>query len=195
MDNIFKNDNHGVVDDLTKIELNELIEYLRSLRGPEYYRDDNKKLQARIIKRKNSKNEKPVQQQSDKIRFNSAGIGRCRDPDHREAKSSAGNKTPETSGEMADFSTIESREKESGKQHVHSSGIPVYGNWKTFTMDDGLPGDRCYAVRIYGDRVFVGTHHGLAVYEDGKWKTYTTEDGLAHNGVASVDVSVATGDI
>jgi YVTN family beta-propeller protein len=50
-----KNDNHGVVDDLTKIELNELIEYLRSLRGPEYYRDDNKKLQARIIKRKNSK--------------------------------------------------------------------------------------------------------------------------------------------
>ena len=110
-------------------------------------------------------------------------------------KSSAGNKTLEASGEMADFSTIESREKESGKQHVHSSGIPVYGNWKTFTMDDGLPGDRCYAVRIYGDRVFVGTHHGLAVYEDGKWKTYTTEDGLAHNGVASVDVSVATGDI
>ena len=40
------------------------------------------------------------------------------------------------------------------------------------------------AVRIDGKRVLVGTHDGLAVYEDGKWKTYTTKDGLAHNGVS-----------
>jgi len=43
-------DNHGVVNDFTKIQLNELIEYLRSLRGPEYYMEDNKTLQAKIIK-------------------------------------------------------------------------------------------------------------------------------------------------
>ncbi len=32
-------------------------------------------------------------------------------------------------------------------------------------------------VRIDGDRVLVGTHDGLAVYENGKWQTYTTKDG------------------
>ena len=46
------NDNHGVVNDFTKIQLNELIEYLRSLRGPEHYIEKNKKnrkLQANIV--------------------------------------------------------------------------------------------------------------------------------------------------
>jgi ligand-binding sensor domain-containing protein len=41
----------------------------------------------------------------------------------------------------------------------------------------------------------VGTHEGLAVYQDGKWKTYTTKDGLAHNGVVSIDVDKQTGDV
>lgn len=44
-----KNDSHGVVNDLTKIQLNELIEYLRSLSGPEYYRDEKKILKANIV--------------------------------------------------------------------------------------------------------------------------------------------------
>lgn len=35
-----KNDSHGAVNDFTKIQLNELIEYLKSLSGPEYYRED-----------------------------------------------------------------------------------------------------------------------------------------------------------
>ncbi|NSW94337.1 MAG: beta-propeller fold lactonase family protein [Bacteroidales bacterium] len=39
---------HGIVNDMTKIQLNELIEYLKSLSGPEYYREENKKLLARI---------------------------------------------------------------------------------------------------------------------------------------------------
>ena len=46
-----------------------------------------------------------------------------------------------------------------------SGEMPVYGNWKTFTTKDGLPSDKAYAVRIDGDRVLVGTHDGLAVYE------------------------------
>jgi hypothetical protein len=76
-----------------------------------------------------------------------------------------------------------------------ANGMPVYGNWRNFTTKDGLPSDKVYSVKIDGDRVLAGTHHGLAIYENGKWKTYTTEDGLAHNGVVSVDVSPVTGDV
>ena len=112
----------------------------------------------------------------------------------RSNKPSLENKAHRMSDDFVDFSTIESFEKESGN-HVHATGIPVYGNWKNFTEKDGLPSDKCYAIRIDGDRVYVGTHHGLAVYEDGKWKTFTTDDGLAHNGIVSIDVSVITGDV
>ncbi len=76
-----------------------------------------------------------------------------------------------------------------------SNSVPVYGNWKNFTKENGLPGNKTYAVRVDGDRVLVGTHEGLAVYEDGKWTTYTTEDGLSHNGVIAIDVSKLTGDV
>jgi YVTN family beta-propeller protein len=41
-------DKHGVVNDFTKIQLNELIEYLRSLSGPEYYEEKKKNLTATI---------------------------------------------------------------------------------------------------------------------------------------------------
>jgi len=73
--------------------------------------------------------------------------------------------------------------------------MPVYGHWRNFTTKDGLPSDKAYTVRIDGDRVLVGTHDGLAVFENGKWSTYTTRDGLAHNGVVSIDVSELTGDV
>jgi ligand-binding sensor domain-containing protein len=76
-----------------------------------------------------------------------------------------------------------------------ANGMPVYGNWKNFTEKDGLPSDKVYTVKIDGDRVLVGTHNGLAVYQDNKWKVYTKKDGLAHNGVVSVDVSPVTGDV
>jgi ligand-binding sensor domain-containing protein len=76
-----------------------------------------------------------------------------------------------------------------------AKGMPVYGHWRNFTTKDGLPSDHAYTVRIDGDRVLVGTHDGLAVYENNKWRTYTTKDGLAHNGVASIDVSELTGDV
>jgi hypothetical protein len=89
----------------------------------------------------------------------------------------------------------------SDKDLPRSSGVikeakamPVYGHWRNFTTKDGLPSDHAYTVRIDGDRVLVGTHDGLAVYENNKWRTYTTKDGLAHNGVISIDVSELTGD-
>jgi ligand-binding sensor domain-containing protein len=73
--------------------------------------------------------------------------------------------------------------------------MPIYGNWRNFTTKDGLPDNKAYTVRIDGDRVWAGTHEGLALYENGKWHTFTTKDGLAHNGIVSVDVSELTGDV
>jgi ligand-binding sensor domain-containing protein len=88
-------------------------------------------------------------------------------------------------------------ERKSGEADVKNdlSSMPVYGNWRNFTSKDGLPVDKTYCVRIDGDRVLVGTHKGLAVFERGKWSTYTTNDGLAHNGVLAIDVSEQTGDV
>ena len=99
--------------------------------------------------------------------------------------------------DLSEYPTLESLEREDRDDIIsrYADMMPVYGNWRTFTTKDGLPDDKCYSVRIDGDRVLVGTHHGLAVYENGLWRTYTTEDGLAHNGVASIDVSPLTGDV
>ncbi len=76
-----------------------------------------------------------------------------------------------------------------------SSNMPEYGNWKTFTTKDGLPANKIFCVRADGDRVWIGTSHGLVLYENETFKTYTVEDGLAHAGVLSIDVSELTGDV
>jgi len=76
-----------------------------------------------------------------------------------------------------------------------TTNMPIYGNWQNFTSKNGLPGDKTYCVKIDRERVLVGTHEGLAVYEKGIWKTYTTKDGLAHNGVLAIDISELTGDV
>jgi len=73
--------------------------------------------------------------------------------------------------------------------------MPEYGNWKTFTTKDGLPANKIYCVRADGDRIWIGTSHGLVLYENEEFTTFTTEDGLAHNGVLSIDVSQMTGDL
>jgi ligand-binding sensor domain-containing protein len=88
-------------------------------------------------------------------------------------------------------------ENNSGKTDLKETAksMPVYGHWRNFTTKEGLPSDHAYTVRIDDDRVLVGTHDGLAVYENRKWRTYTTKDGLAHNGVISIDVSKQTGDV
>ena len=87
--------------------------------------------------------------------------------------------------------------RNSGEADVKNdtNSMPVYGNWRNYTSNNGLPADKTYCVRIDGERVLVGTHKGLAVFEQGKWSTYTTEDGLAHNGVLAIDVSELTGDV
>jgi hypothetical protein len=76
-----------------------------------------------------------------------------------------------------------------------AGNMPEWGNWKTFTTKNGLPANKVYAVRADGDRVWIGTSHGLVLYENNEFTTFTTEDGLAHNGVLAIDVSELTGDV
>jgi ligand-binding sensor domain-containing protein len=73
--------------------------------------------------------------------------------------------------------------------------MPEYGKWENFTTKDGLPANKIYCVRADGDRVWVGTSHGLVLYENEVFKTFSVEEGLAHPGVLSVDVSELTGDV
>ncbi|HKK41382.1 MAG TPA: hypothetical protein VJ963_03150, partial [Bacteroidales bacterium] len=94
-----------------------------------------------------------------------------------------------------DNNTINSNPSQTISAADPGDALPVYGNWKTFTTKDGLPSDHTYAVRIDGDRVWVGTHDGLALYENGKWRTFTTKDGLPHNGVIAIDIDKETGDL
>ncbi len=76
-----------------------------------------------------------------------------------------------------------------------SETMPEYGNWENFTTKDGLPANKIFCVRADGDRVWIGTSHGLVLYENEEFKTFTMEDGLTHPGVLSIDVSELTGDV
>lgn len=72
--------------------------------------------------------------------------------------------------------------------------LPVY-HWKTFTSKDGLPSDKIFSLHADGDRVWIGTYEGLALYDNGKFRTYTVEDGLSHNFILSIEVDENTGDV
>lgn len=67
--------------------------------------------------------------------------------------------------------------------------------WQNFTVADGLPNDRVYAVAVDGDRIWAGTDNGLAMYEKGKWKVFHTADGLAHRAVLALAVDKRTHDL
>ncbi len=41
----------------------------------------------------------------------------------------------------------------------------VYTKWKHFTVEDGLPNDHIFAVKVDGPRVWVGTEDGLALID------------------------------
>lgn len=84
---------------------------------------------------------------------------------------------------------------DNANEEKKSEGMPIYGNWKTYSKKDGLPSDKIYAVRVDEDRLWVGTSQGLALLEDGNWTVYQEEDGLAHRGVLAIDVSPITGDV
>ncbi len=76
-----------------------------------------------------------------------------------------------------------------------SDELPLFREWKNFTVEDGLPSNKISTVRVDGDRVWVGTDKGLAIYEDGEFSVITTEDGLSHNYVLGIDISELTGEV
>lgn len=71
----------------------------------------------------------------------------------------------------------------------------IYTDWEMFHVEDGLPNDHIFAIKSDGDRVWIGTEGGLALYEKGRFKTWTEEDGLPWNVVAAIAISPKTGDV
>lgn len=71
----------------------------------------------------------------------------------------------------------------------------VYRYWQSFHVADGLPAEKVFAVAVQGERVWVGTDHGAAVYHGGRFTTFTRADGLAHDAVLSVAPDPVSGDV
>ena len=72
----------------------------------------------------------------------------------------------------------------------------VYTHWETFYAEEGgLPNDHIFALTADGDRLWVGTEDGLALYENGKWRSWREKDGLPWRVVSAIAVSKKTGDV
>ncbi len=71
----------------------------------------------------------------------------------------------------------------------------VYTTWRTFTTADGLPDDKIRVVRVWGDKVWVGTEGGLALFKEGVWESWTSKDGLPWPSISAIDVSPKTEDV
>jgi ligand-binding sensor domain-containing protein len=74
----------------------------------------------------------------------------------------------------------------------------VYTKWKHFTVENGLPNDHIFAVKVDGDRVWVGTEDGLALIDkpSGKVvKTWREKDGLPWKVVTAIEVNKKTGEV
>ena len=65
----------------------------------------------------------------------------------------------------------------------------IYTQWKNFGVADGLPSDHIFSVKADGDRVWIGTEGGLAMYnkKTGKMKSWTTKDGLPWPAITGID--------
>lgn len=72
---------------------------------------------------------------------------------------------------------------------------PLFTEWQTFGVAEGLPHDTVYALAVQGETLWVGTEHGLARYRDGDWTTWGAEDGLVYPVITSLAVDRETGDL
>ncbi len=91
---------------------------------------------------------------------------------------------------------LESAGREAAKGNAGKTKSPyVYTEWETFYEKDGLPNDHIFALKADGDRLWVGTENGLALYEKGTWKSWKEKDGLPWRVVSSIAVSQKTGDV
>ena len=73
---------------------------------------------------------------------------------------------------------------------VIAGGPFVYTHWETFYAEEGgLPNDHIFAITADGERLWVGTEDGLALYENGKWRSWREKDGLPWRVVSAIAVS------
>jgi ligand-binding sensor domain-containing protein len=71
----------------------------------------------------------------------------------------------------------------------------IYTHWETFYVKDGLPNDHIFSIEVDGDRVWVGTENGLALYENNRWKSWKEKDGLPWKVVSDIEISPKTGEV
>lgn len=72
-------------------------------------------------------------------------------------------------------------------------GPLVYQAWQTFTTSDGLPDDGIRALYVDGERLWVGTDNGLAMFEDGTWRSWGEDDGLPWRVISAIDAHPESG--
>lgn len=67
-------------------------------------------------------------------------------------------------------------------------GIAVWNgqSWKTYSREDGIPGERIYDIATWKNRVAVATSGGIALYKDNKWTFFTRAEGLADDTAAAL---------
>ncbi|UCG31706.1 MAG: hypothetical protein JSU68_08555 [Phycisphaerales bacterium] len=73
----------------------------------------------------------------------------------------------------------------------------VYAKWEQVTTKDGLPNDHIFAVKVFGDKVWIGTEHGLACMDKStrEIRSWGEEDGLPWRVVSALDVNPKTGEL
>jgi len=72
----------------------------------------------------------------------------------------------------------------------------IYTEWETFYAEEGgLPNDHIFALRADGEKLWVGTENGLALFDGKEWKSWTEDDGLPWRVVSAIAVSEKTGDV
>jgi ligand-binding sensor domain-containing protein len=77
-------------------------------------------------------------------------------------------------------------------------GLPyIYTEWEQFTVEDGLPNDHIFAVKVDGPWVWIGTEGGLARLDKrtGKIRSWTEEDGLPWRVVSAIDVNPVNAEV
>ena len=84
------------------------------------------------------------------------------------------------------------------KQSADPLGMPyIYTQWGQFTTKNGLPNDHIFAVKVHGDRVWIGTEGGLACLDKKTHaiRSWGEEHGLPWRVVSAIDVDPKTDDV
>lgn len=79
--------------------------------------------------------------------------------------------------------------------NAEAAAIPRFDTWTTFSVEDGLPSDKVFALAVEPERLWVGTEDGLARFEDGRWSQYGTAEGLVYPVVTDLAIEPETGDL